>query len=105
MVAFPQTGKYANQHVAVIERCDKAASHDKSGAKTFMRGRLPEYIIPSVWFAIDRIPLSTSIRVDRRQVDHLLARLDANDTRIALMGSLFFTTQNEQGVIFITLNE
>ncbi|KAI4114484.1 MAG: hypothetical protein LQ345_004747 [Seirophora villosa] len=87
MVAFPKTGKYANQLVAVIQACDKDASHDGNAAKTFMKGRLPEYMIPSVWLAIDRIPLSTSIKVDRRRVDDLLAGLDTNDTRIALLGS------------------
>lgn len=87
LVAFPKTGKYANQLVAVIELCDKDVSHDDNAAKTFMKGRLPEYMIPSVWLAIDRIPLSTSMKVDRRQVDHLLAGLDANDTRIAVLGS------------------
>ena len=86
MVAFPRTGKYANQLVAVIEMCDKDASHDDNAAKTFMKRKLPEYMIPSVWLAIDRIPLSTSIKVDRRQVDQLLAGLDANDTRIAILG-------------------
>ena len=87
MVAFPKTGKYANQLVAVIERCDKVASHDDNTAKTFMKGRLPKYMIPSVWLATDRIPLSTSIKVDRRQVDDLLAGLDANDTQIAVLGN------------------
>lgn len=87
MVAFPKTGKYANQLVAVIELCDKDASYDVNAAKTFMKGRLPEYMIPSIWLAIDMIPLSTSIKVDRRKVDHLLAGLDANDTRIAILGS------------------
>ncbi|KAL8761000.1 MAG: hypothetical protein Q9184_002852 [Pyrenodesmia sp. 2 TL-2023] len=87
MVAFPKTSKYANQLVAVIELCGEDASHDNSGAKTFMKGRLPGYMIASVWLAIDRIPLSTSIKVDRRQVDRLLAGLELNDTRIALLGS------------------
>lgn len=87
MVAFPKTGKYAKQLVAVIELCDKDASHDENAVKMFMKGRLPEYMVPSVWLAIDRIPLSTSIKVDRRQVDHLLAGLDADDTRIAILGS------------------
>lgn len=87
MVAFSESGKYANQLVAAIERCDKAVSHDNSAAKTFLKGRLPEYMIPPVWLAIDRIPLSKSIKVDRLQVDLLLAGLDAKDTRIALLGS------------------
>lgn len=87
MVAFPKAGKYANQLVAVVELRDRDASHDDKAAKTFMKGRLPGYMIPSVWLAIDRIPLSTSIKVDRRQVDHLLAGLDANDTSIAILGS------------------
>ncbi|KAI4255644.1 MAG: hypothetical protein L6R42_006629 [Xanthoria sp. 1 TBL-2021] len=30
MLAFPQTGKYADQHVAVVERCDEAASHENN---------------------------------------------------------------------------
>lgn len=87
MVVFPKTGRYANQLVAVIEGCGKDASYDHNAAKTFMRGRLPEYMIPSVWLAIDKIPLSTSIKVDRRQVDHLLARLDANDIQSPILRS------------------
>lgn len=87
VVAFPKTGKYANQLVAVIELSDKDLGYNDNAAKRFMKGKLPEYMIPSVWLAIDMIPLSTSIKVDRRRVDHLLAGLDANDTRIAMMRS------------------
>jgi thioester reductase-like protein len=87
MVAFPKTGKYANQLVAVIELCDKETTYDVQTVKLFMKGRLPEYMIPSVWLAIDKIPLSTSIKVDRRQIDHLLVGLDSNDTRFTTLGS------------------
>ncbi|KAL8801942.1 MAG: hypothetical protein Q9182_004123 [Xanthomendoza sp. 2 TL-2023] len=82
MVAFPKTGKYANQLVAVVERCEKTTTHhDDDAARTFMRGRLPEYMIPAVWLAIDSIPLSISLKVDRRRVETLLAGLDAIDIR------------------------
>ncbi|KAL8968592.1 MAG: hypothetical protein Q9183_002392, partial [Haloplaca sp. 2 TL-2023] len=85
MVAFPKTGKYAKQLVAVIEQSDTVRGYDNDAAKRFLKGRLPDYMIPSVWLAIDRIPLSTSIKVDRRQVDGLLAGLDSDESRIAPM--------------------
>ena len=85
MVAFPQTGKYAKQLVAVIEQCDTVQSYDNSGAKRFLKGRLPDYMIPSVWLAIDRIPLSTSIKIDRRRVDGLLAGPNTDESRIIPM--------------------
>ncbi|KAL8696456.1 MAG: hypothetical protein Q9224_002786, partial [Gallowayella concinna] len=81
VVAFPKTGRYANQLVAVVERCEKTTTHDDDAARTFLRGRLPEYMIPAVWLAIDSIPLSTSLKVDRRRVETLLDGLDAIDTR------------------------
>lgn len=87
MVAFPRAGKYADQLVALIERYDKVESHNNSAAITFMRGRLPEYMIPAIWLAIELIPLSTSNKVDRRQVDYLLAGLDADKTCIVPIGN------------------
>lgn len=87
MVAFPRAGKYANRLVALIERCDGVESCNNSAAITFMRGRLPDYMIPSIWLAIDRIPLSTSNKVDRRQVGYLLAGLDADNTCIVPIGN------------------
>lgn len=87
MVAFRQAGKYANQLMALFQRCDKIKSHSNSAAQTFMKGRPPDYMIPSVWSASDRIPLSTSIKVDRQQVGHLLAWLDADNTRIVPLGN------------------
>lgn len=86
MIAFPKTGKYANQLVALVELCDKDASYDVDRAIIFMKGRLPEYMVPLVWLTIDRIPLSTSIKIDRREVNRLLAGLDASDSRIARSG-------------------
>lgn len=86
MIAFPKTGKYANQLVALVELCDKDASFNVDRAITFMKGRLPEYMVPLVWLTIDRIPLSTSIKVDRREVNRLLAGLDANESRITRLG-------------------
>lgn len=87
MIAFPKTGKYANQLVALVELRDKDAPYDVDRAITFMKGRLPEYMVPLVWLTIDRIPLSTSIKVDRREVNRLLANLDANDSHMARLGS------------------
>ncbi|KAL8950438.1 MAG: hypothetical protein Q9222_003532 [Ikaeria aurantiellina] len=87
MVAFPKSGKYANQLVAVIERDAKGGIPDDRAAKTLMKRRLPGYMIPTIWLAIDRIPLSTSIKVDRRQVDCLLARLDTHDARLPILGN------------------
>lgn len=86
MIAFPKTGKYANQLVALVELSDNDAPYDVDGAITFMKGKLPEYMVPLIWLAIDRIPLSSSIKVDRREVNRLLTGLDANDSRIARLG-------------------
>ena len=86
MVAFPKTGKYANQLVAVIEKGGGETGHNTDAAMNFMRKKLPEYMVPSVWLAVDRIPLSTSIKVDRRQVDHRLAGLGPNATYFTVLG-------------------
>ena len=48
MIAFPKTGKYANQLVALVEFCDKDAFYDVDRAITSMKGRLSEYMIPLV---------------------------------------------------------
>ncbi|KAL9583702.1 MAG: hypothetical protein Q9203_004970, partial [Teloschistes exilis] len=87
MVAFPKRGIYAKQLVAVVERCERTVAHDDNAAKTFMRGNLPEYMIPSIWLVIDSIPLSTSLKVDRRRVEFLLTQLGADDTRIVRLES------------------
>ena len=84
IVAFPKIGKYANQLVAVVETRGEDTSCASDAAKAILKRRLPQYMVPSVWLAVDEIPLSPSIKVDRRQVDQLLASIDANDSRIAI---------------------
>ncbi|KAL8713658.1 MAG: hypothetical protein Q9220_002184 [cf. Caloplaca sp. 1 TL-2023] len=85
MVAFPRMGQYANQLVAVVEVRSDSDVQDSAAVKAFLRRRLPNYMIPSVWLAVAKIPLSTSIKVDRRKVDQLLVGLRSDGTSASIM--------------------
>ena len=43
-----------------------ASSLDQSALSTFLQAKLPEYMIPSVWVAMESLPLTASGKVDKK---------------------------------------
>ncbi|RBA15962.1 hypothetical protein FPRO05_12183 [Fusarium proliferatum] len=90
MVQVPSVGDYHNHLVAVLELHDKqcVASGDsseindlvpcKSGThkiESFLRTKVPGYMIPTFWFAIGHFPRLPSAKLDRNKVAGLIAHL------------------------------
>ncbi|KAF4955749.1 hypothetical protein FGADI_4320 [Fusarium gaditjirri] len=90
MVQFPSVGDYHNHLVAVIEVNNKqyVASGDGSesndlvpcdgGAheiESFLRTKVPDYMVPTFWFTIGHFPRLPSAKLDRNKVADLIAHL------------------------------
>lgn len=100
MVLYPRTGDYANTLVAVLElhhrptelgleqeqeRGQEQRENGDGGLvendldvqriSTYVRERVPEYMIPSFWFVVSgRLPRLPSAKLDRRKVERELER-------------------------------
>lgn len=91
LVALPKSGCCAKRLVAVLslqELCtapagshqlqivlSKAASSIISDVQSRLRDRLPAYMIPSKWVVLQKLPLLTSGKLDRRQVISFLENM------------------------------
>ncbi|KAG4259342.1 hypothetical protein FPRO03_13018 [Fusarium proliferatum] len=90
MVQFPSVGDYHNHLVAVLELHDKqcVASGDSSEIndlvpcnsgtheiESFLRTKVPGYMVPNFWFAIGHFPRLPSAKLDRNKVAGLIAHL------------------------------
>ena len=46
-----------------------------------MPSRVPRYMVPRIWYAVSRIPLTSSGKVDRKSIQHWLEELDPDVAR------------------------
>jgi acyl carrier protein len=77
----------------VLETCAFA----KEQATFFLRGHLPAYMIPIVWFVIYQVPLSTSGHIDRNALDQWILTLPFEaewDTVKRSSTDLYYIPQN-----------
>nr|DAD54574.1 TPA_asm: NRPS-like oxidoreductase [Fusarium equiseti] len=90
MVQLPSMGDYHNQLVAVLELHTKPyvslgdgsesndlvqCNADTHKIESFLRTKVPEYMVPSFWFTIDHFPRLPSAKLDRNKVADLIAQL------------------------------
>ncbi|KAF5630184.1 C6 transcription factor [Fusarium sp. NRRL 25303] len=90
MVQFPSVGAYHNHLVAVLELHNKQCVVPADGSESndlvpcnggthdiesFLRTKVPDYMIPTFWFAIGRFPRLPSAKSDRNKVADLIAHL------------------------------
>ena len=99
VVAHPKSGQYYKCLVGVVQlqgRVGTSKTHlpslqgtpelqvihpqeimfDTSQLAQYMQERLPPYMVPNVWILVDKIPLSTSAKIDRKKVVTWLTDLD-----------------------------
>jgi len=68
-VAFTYEGHGGNNEIAL---CLEMDSFDEKETRNFLSDRLPSYMVPSKIFNIEKFPLNTSDKVDRKKVKFLL---------------------------------
>ncbi|PWY88912.1 hypothetical protein BO70DRAFT_330553 [Aspergillus heteromorphus CBS 117.55] len=92
VVAYPQTGVYANKLVAVLELAAVSGADlvpvstnqlDRTGFDMDSLSRalgdtLPVHMVPVIWIVVERIPSSSSTKIDRKAVDTWLAQLPSD---------------------------
>lgn len=83
VVPYPKAGVYANKLVGIIELAATAGpdlvpvSNDRvqrtgfrlSSLADHLSETLPVHMVPVIWFVVEKIPSSSSTKVDRRTVD------------------------------------
>ena len=94
LIAFPKSGEYAKRLVAVVQ-VRGLASHSleedvlhlvsrarlqsqgfrPSKVSKWMKTYLPAYMIPTAWFVVESIPLTSSKKMDRKKIDMWLIDL------------------------------
>ena len=118
VVACPKSGQYQKCLVGVVQLSARpeafvlSANHQAdselrvmlahesnvsiSELVRHMRERLPPYMVPNVWVVVERIPFSSSAKIDRKKVATWLMGLDrplesshTNDTSGSTSSSLF----------------
>ena len=69
VVAFVHTGQKGRQQIAL---CLETERFDQQAVLDFLRTKLPAYMLPSRVFNLERFPLNTSDKVDRKKIENLL---------------------------------
>lgn len=93
VVVAPRRGPMIGKLVAVVQEATKNASGPSESSRLSLAGcgaaaaeaagrlreRLPPYMIPSVWLAADRFPISVSGKLDRRTLGATLEGLSQDE--------------------------
>ncbi|RAH71302.1 amino acid adenylation [Aspergillus aculeatinus CBS 121060] len=92
IVSYPKKGIYANKLIATLELTatsgDKLApvapvtlqetGFDLPALSQSMSETLPAHMVPVIWIVVEKIPSSSSTKIDRKAVDTWLAQLPAD---------------------------
>ncbi|KAF7946700.1 hypothetical protein EAE96_009690 [Botrytis aclada] len=95
MATCPKIGAFAKSLVAILQIntsleptsatnvLSSVSNHRLSAAgfsiadlDQFLRNKIPNYMVPSHWFAVEKVPLSVSGKIDRKSVEHWLSQLN-----------------------------
>ncbi|CAD6450786.1 24696652-b1e4-47b4-9288-53a86a903fff [Sclerotinia trifoliorum] len=108
MASSPKTGAFAKSLVAIIQIRDtdsepasatdilslvsnhQLATSGFSIAKLeqFLKSKLPIYMVPTHWFAVEQIPLSVSGKINRKAVEFWLTQLSRDSANSILTNGL-----------------
>ncbi len=77
-VLLPHENGVGEKYLAAYLVLSGEASFDEAGLRSFVRSKLPEYMLPAVYIRLDRLPLTPSGKIDRKALPapdhaHLLA--------------------------------
>lgn len=68
-VAFVYDGDDGGQQIAL---CLETDGFDAKEVQAFLSSKMPAYMLPSTMFSIEKFPLNTSDKIDRKQIVNLL---------------------------------
>ncbi|MGB7392786.1 MAG: AMP-binding protein, partial [Pricia sp.] len=68
-VAFVYIGQKGSPQIAL---CLETDAYDEKDLTAFLNSKLPPYMLPSRFFNIEKFPLNTSDKVDRKKIEALL---------------------------------
>lgn len=114
MATSPKAGAFAKSLVAIIQIYDTSlepasaanilsliSNHELNTAgfsianlEQFLMTKLPIYMVPNHWFAVRKMPLSTSGKIDRKSVEHWLTQLNRDSANPILANGLSNGTTN-----------
>lgn len=93
IIAYPKSGHYANFLIAVVQLravCRSITDDDvrllshedlqrtdfnSTEAVEYLKRSLPAYMIPTIWIAVESIPLTSSKKMDRMRVEKWMEKL------------------------------
>ncbi|PYH42447.1 amino acid adenylation [Aspergillus saccharolyticus JOP 1030-1] len=92
IVSYPKKGIYANKLIATLELTATSGDglvpvpsttlqktgFDLATVSRYMGETLPVHMVPVIWIVVEKIPSSSSTKIDRKAVDTWLAQLPAD---------------------------
>ena len=92
VVAYPKKGLYANKLTAILELSGATGSDmvplskariqrtgfDLGSLSHYLSETLPVHMVPVIWIIVEKIPSSSSTKIDRKTVDNWLAALPSD---------------------------
>ena len=75
----------------VSKSCAESASRQLRAVKNFARSKLPAFMIPTVWLAVEAMPSTTSAKIDRVTVLKWLKQKDLSTAKASLEANLAST--------------
>ncbi|KAI9642951.1 hypothetical protein NHQ30_008685 [Ciborinia camelliae] len=119
MATSPKTGAFAKSLVAIIQIRDAnlepdsntnilslvsnrqlaLAGFDIANLEQFLKTKLPNYMVPNHWFAVKRIPLSISGKINRKSVELWLTQLSRDSASPILSIGQNGTSLSKENII------
>ncbi|KAM0310497.1 hypothetical protein ACHAO8_008023 [Botrytis cinerea] len=108
MATSPKIGAFAKSLVAIIQIDTNleptsatnvlssvsnlrlsAAGFSIADLDQFLRKKLPNYMVPNHWFAVEKVPLSISGKIDRKSVEHWLSQLERDSANSIITNGIY----------------
>ena len=89
-VALVRNGNGASNHLAAVIRAERGSQPTLASLRDHLRRQLPEYMVPSAYAFVERMPLTPSGKTDRKALSSVQASNDetASTTRLSPLEEL-----------------